>query len=62
MAKVYCIQCERDDSQVPLLEVNYQGSKFQICTEHFPILIHNPQNLAGKLPGAERLLPADEHD
>jgi hypothetical protein len=57
-----CIQCGKNDSQVPLVEVNFKGSKYQICTEHFPILIHNPQELTGKLPGAESLNPADHHD
>ena len=56
-----CIQCGRDDNQVPLVKFQYQEGEFRICTEHFPILIHNPAELAGKLPNAETLTPA-EHD
>jgi hypothetical protein len=33
-----------------------------ICPQHLPLLIHNPQQLAGKLAGAENLKPADHHD
>jgi hypothetical protein len=56
-----CIHCGRDDSRVPLLVINYQESQFWICSEHFPILLHNPGKLAGKLPNAENLAPA-EHE
>lgn len=56
-----CIHCDREDSQVPLLLLQYQGSQFQICTEHLPILLHQPAKLAGKLAGADSLSPA-EHD
>lgn len=56
-----CIQCGRDDSQVPLVVFSYQEGEFRICTEHFPVLIHNPGKLTGKLPNAENLTPAD-HD
>jgi hypothetical protein len=57
----HCIHCGRDDSQVPLLVLLYKGSQFQICSEHLPILLHNPAKLSGKLAGADSLLPA-EHD
>jgi hypothetical protein len=57
-----CLHCGRSDSQVPLVEVKYKNNQYWICTEHFPILIHNPQELSGKLPDAETLQPADHHD
>jgi hypothetical protein len=56
-----CIHCGRDDSQVPLVVFNYREKEFRICTEHFPVLIHNPAQLTGKLPDVENLKPA-EHD
>jgi hypothetical protein len=56
-----CVQCGRDESQVPLVVLHYKEEKFWICTEHFPILIHKPQELAGVLPGAENIQPGD-HD
>ena len=49
-----CIYCERGSDQVPLLSIQYQGSEYQICPQHLPILIHEPAKLAGKLPGAEQ--------
>ena len=56
-----CLVCEKDSQVVPLVEVQYQGSAFWICPQHLPILIHKPQELAGRLPGAEYLDEAD-HD
>jgi hypothetical protein len=35
---------------------------YHICPQHLPVLIHNPQMLVGKLPGAEGLTPAEHHD
>ena len=58
---LHCIHCGRDQSQVPLLSLHFKGSQFQVCTEHLPVLLHQPAKLAGKLPGAESLSPA-EHD
>ena len=56
-----CIQCGRDDSQVPLVVFFYKDRKEHICTEHFPILIHRPTELDGKLPDMDKLNPI-EHD
>lgn len=53
----HCIACDRTAQQVPLLALEFQGQTYHICPEHFPILIHQPQKLAGKLPGAENLKP-----
>jgi hypothetical protein len=57
-----CIQCERSSDQVPLIQVLFHGNPFWICPQHLPILIHNPAQLAGRLPGLEQLGPAEEHD
>ncbi len=54
-----CIHCGKDNSQVPLINFSYQGADYQICTEHLPVLIHNPHNLTGKLPDAENLTAVD---
>lgn len=56
---VRCLVCEQDSQRVPLLEMQYQGATFWICPQHLPILIHKPQELVGRLPGAERLEEAD---
>ena len=56
-----CIHCGRDDSQVPVVVFYYQGQEHHICTEHFPVLIHRPTELTGKLPDMDKLNPV-EHD
>lgn len=59
-----CVYCGRDSRQVPLLALRTQGTEAWICPQHLPILIHDPAQLTGKLPGAEQLDPAEEpgHD
>jgi len=57
-----CVACGRTEQQVPLLTLDFQGAKFSICPQHLPMLIHDPQALVGKLPGAEGMEPADHHD
>ena len=56
-----CVQCGKEDSQVPLIGFSYQGAEYTICTEHLPVIIHNPRSLSGKLPDAENLPPAEGH-
>jgi hypothetical protein len=51
----YCVACERTSEQVPLLQIIFRDQVAWICPQHLPILIHKPQELAGKLPGAENL-------
>jgi len=46
----------------PLLVLEYRSSVVRICPQHMPVLIHEPQQLVGLLPGAENLKPADIHD
>jgi hypothetical protein len=48
-----CLVCGRSSSEVPLLSLHYQQDMVYICPQDLPILIHHPQDLAGKLPGAE---------
>ena len=54
-----CLVCDRDEQQVPLIRLQYRGNGYWICPQHFPILIHNPDQLIGKLPGAENLAGHD---
>jgi hypothetical protein len=56
-----CIHCGRDDSQVPVVVFYYKDQEHHICTEHFPVLIHRPTELTGKLPDMDKLNPVD-HD
>jgi hypothetical protein len=57
-----CLYCDQSSNHVPLITFVYQGNSYMICPQHLPVLIHNPSNLAGKLPGAESLQSAKGHD
>ncbi len=57
-----CLACQRGPEETPLLQLAYLSSVFWICPQHLPILIHDPGQLAGLLPGAENMSPADHHD
>jgi hypothetical protein len=52
-----CIYCGITSDQVPLASLFYQNKPYWICSEHLPILIHHPEQLRGKLPGAEKMQP-----
>jgi hypothetical protein len=41
-----CLYCQLNDTQVPLIDLSYRGSKIFICPQHLPILIHKPEQLA----------------
>jgi hypothetical protein len=60
--KPECIACNRDSNATPLIALEYQGARMWICPQHMPILIHDPAQLVGKLPGAENLKPSDHHE
>ena len=60
--KKECLFCNRSSDQVPLLTIDYLEKQMCICPQHLPILIHDPGQLVGKLPGADKLRPADHHD
>jgi hypothetical protein len=56
-----CLHCERTSQQVPLIALRYQGADLWICPEHLPILIHQPQKLANKLPNMALAGPPSSH-
>jgi hypothetical protein len=62
MVEKSCLACHRGPAETPLIPLDYQGATHWICPQHLPILIHDPARLMGKLPGAERLSPAEHHD
>lgn len=57
-----CIACGRPDHEVPLIAFVFQGHARHICTQHLPVLIHDPSRLAAMLPGADALEAADHED
>lgn len=60
MAEPTCLNCNRTDEQVPLLNLTFKSEGRHICVQCFPILIHKIHLLADKLPGVE-ILPSATH-
>ncbi|HEY3311109.1 MAG TPA: hypothetical protein VGK00_05655 [Anaerolineales bacterium] len=57
-----CLNCGRNSNEIPLFALEYRGETYRLCPQCLPVMIHKPQNLAGKLPGAENIVPANhEH-
>jgi hypothetical protein len=62
MIEKTCLNCGRKADEIPLLTLEYRDATYHLCPQCLPVLIHKPQNLAGKLPGAEKFAPANpEH-
>ena len=57
--KKECLVCKTTDSEAPLISIVYRNAPLWICPQHMPVLIHNPQQLIGTLPGAENLTPGE---
>jgi hypothetical protein len=57
-----CVLCERGSDSVPLLTFEFRGKTYRICSQHLPVLIHDPGQLADALPGSGELRPSDIHD
>ena len=60
--KAECLACHRSAQETPLISLEYKDGRLHICPQHLPVLIHDPAQLIGKLPGAEHLRPADHKD
>jgi hypothetical protein len=52
-----CLYCDISSQEIPLVKLVYKGEEIMVCPQHLPLLIHEPQKLIGKLPGADRLVP-----
>lgn len=57
-----CLACDQGEEATPLVSLSYRGEALWVCPRHMPLLIHDPQKLVGRLPGAENLRPADHED
>ncbi|MCK6624100.1 MAG: hypothetical protein L6R45_02870 [Anaerolineae bacterium] len=53
-----CLNCNRPETVIPLVSLRYVGRPAWICSQCLPMLIHQPERLAGKLAGAEQFAPA----
>ena len=62
MSGKFCVACGRGTADTPLIRFEFQDAERWICPQHLPLLIHDPAQLAGRLPGAEKLSPAEHHD
>lgn len=52
-AKGACIVCEADSDSTALIPFEFKGKSYHVCAQHLPVLIHKPEQLVGRLPGAE---------
>jgi hypothetical protein len=50
-----CLVCDISNQKVPLLKIDFRDQEIYICSQHLPVLIHHPEELVGKLPGAENI-------
>ena len=50
-----CLFCNRTEDEIPLVQVLFKSVNYWICPQHIPVLIHEPQKLAGILPDAENM-------
>jgi hypothetical protein len=57
-----CVLCGSGSDERPLIGFEYRGRRWAICSAHLPVLIHDPGQLAARLPGAETLPPSEHHD
>ena len=57
-----CVLCKQDSDQVPLVPIQYRGQQLWICSQHMPVLIHEPNKLADVMPGADNIQSVDHHD
>lgn len=58
----HCLICESGSDRVPLISMQYRGGTIHICPQHLPIIIHDPSQLVGLVPGAESFQPSAHHD
>lgn len=57
-----CLNCDRSETDVPLVSLRYAGNQEWICTQCLPTLIHHPGRLSDKLAAADQLTPAPSDD
>jgi len=57
-----CVYCRRSAEEVPLVALQHRGEQLWICPAHLPLLIHHPEKLADRLPGARNLTTDSQSD
>lgn len=51
--KKACLICHVTEETMPVLNFNFKGKKYHICSAHIPVLIHKSHELSTLLPGLE---------
>jgi hypothetical protein len=49
-----CFNCNRSETEIPLVGLRYAGNQTWVCSQCLPVLIHHPQQVADRLTGAEK--------
>ena len=57
-----CLSCNRSENEIPLVTLTYSAKPAYICSHCLPLLIHHPDQLIGRLEGAENIPPAEHSD
>jgi hypothetical protein len=57
-----CLSCNRSENEIPLVTLSYSSKSAYICSYCLPLLIHHPEQLIGRLEGADKIPPADHND
>lgn len=57
-----CLSCNRLENEIPLVTLTYSAKPAYICSHCLPMLIHHPEQLIGRLEGAENIPPAEQSD
>ncbi len=52
-----CLNCNRSETEIPLVILRYNRQQEWICTQCLPIMIHQPEKLIGKLAGFDKIAP-----
>ncbi len=56
----HCLNCNRPETETPLVTLRMAGRSLWICPQCLPILIHHPEQLTDKLEQATRIVPPGE--
>lgn len=57
-----CLSCSRSENEIPLVTLTYSSKPAYICSHCLPLLIHHPEQLIGRLEGAENIPTAEHND
>lgn len=47
-----CLFCGKTSDETPLVNLTYQSQPLWICSQHLPMLIHEPSKLSEQLAAA----------